>query len=145
MVVAYNNYHLDPSIMANLRVLIADDHELVRKGVRSLLESGNGYEVCFEATNGQEAFEKTCELKPDVVVLDLTMPIMSGFESARKIKQTCPAIPVLILSMHKNKHFMEEAKGIGVSGYVLKSEAASALLTAIDAAVQGKAFFPAEE
>jgi len=142
---AYHFLCLALLTMANLRILIADDHEFVRKGVRSLLESRKGVEVCFEATNGYEAIEKARELKPDVVILDITMPTLSGFEVSRRIKQFQPEIPILILSMHKSKHFMEEAKGIGVSGYVLKSEAAMTLLTAIDAAVQGKTYFPAEE
>jgi DNA-binding NarL/FixJ family response regulator len=124
-----------------LRVLIADDHEAVRKGVCSILGSRKDLEVCGEAENGRDAIEKARELKPDVVILDITMPVLSGFEAAREIRKTM-SVPILILSMHESKQLIEEAKKIGVQGYVTKTEAASRLLLAVDALLRKQDFFP---
>lgn len=131
-------------LMVAVRILIADDHEFVRRGVRALLESRDGFEVCFEAANGQEAVEKARELKPDLIILDITMPILSGFDAARKIKEFSPETPIVILSMHRDKEYVEEAQKIGIQGYVRKSQAALTLVTAVDAVLQDQTFFPAE-
>jgi DNA-binding NarL/FixJ family response regulator len=124
-----------------LRVLIADDHEAVRKGVCSILGSRKDLEVCGEAENGRDAIEKVRELKPDVVILDITMPVLSGFEAAREIRKTM-SVPILILSMHESNQLIEEARKIGVQGYVTKTEAASTLLLAVDALLHKQDFFP---
>lgn len=126
---------------ALLRVLIADDHEAVRKGVCSILGSRKDLEVCGEAENGRDAIEKACELKPDVIILDITMPVLSGFEAAREIRKTM-SVPILILSMHESTQLIEEAKRIGVQGYVTKTEVASTLLRALDALLRKQDFFP---
>lgn len=131
-------------LMVAVRILIADDHEFVRRGVRALLASRDGFEVCFEAANGQEAVEKARELKPDLIILDITMPILSGFDAARKIKEFSPETPIVILSMHRDKEYMKEAQKIGIQGYVRKSQAALTLVTAVDAVLQDQTFFPAE-
>jgi DNA-binding NarL/FixJ family response regulator len=122
-----------------LRVLIADDHEAVRKGVCSILGSRKDLEVCGEAENGRDAIEKVRELKPDVVILDITMPVLSGFEAAREIRKTM-SVPILILPCTRNQ-LIEEAR-IGVQGYVTKTEAASTLLLAVDALLRKQDFFP---
>jgi DNA-binding NarL/FixJ family response regulator len=124
-----------------LRVLIADDHEAVRKGVCSILGSRKDLEVCGEAEDGRDAIEKARELKPDVVILDITMPVLSGFEAAREIRKTM-SVPILILSMHESNQLIEEARKIGVQGYVTKTEAASTLLLAVDALLRKQDFFP---
>ena len=124
-----------------MRVLIADDHEAVRKGVCSILGSRKDLEVCGEAEDGRDAIEKARELKPDVVILDITMPVLSGFEAAREIRKTM-SVPILILSMHESIQLIEEARKIGVQGYVTKTEAASRLLLAVDALLRKQDFFP---
>jgi DNA-binding NarL/FixJ family response regulator len=115
-----------------MRVLVVDDHETVRRGVRSILETRKDVEICGEASNGQEAVEKTSELKPDLIVLDVTMPVLDGFSE----------VPILILSMHEGKSIVRAAQQAGVQGFVTKSEAGSVLLKAVDAVLQGRTFFP---
>src|SRR5579863_7108312 len=122
--------------MVAVRILIADDHEFVRKGVRALLESREGFEVCCEVANGQQAIDKTRELKPDLVILDITMPILSGFDAARRIREFFPKTPIVILSMHREKEYIEEAQKIGIQGYVRKSQAALMLVNAVDTVLQ---------
>ena len=126
-----------------MRILIVDDHETVRKGVRTILESRKDVEVCGEASNGQEAVEKTFQLKPDLIILDVTMPVFGGFEAARRIKATLPKIPILMLSMHEGDFVIQESQLVGVQGYISKSQAATALLEAVDAVLRGDTFFPA--
>ena len=93
-----------------MRILIADDHEAVRKGVCAILSSRADVEVCGEAENGRETVEKANALKPDLIILDITMPVLSGFEAAREIRKTLPYVPILILSMHESSLLIGEAK-----------------------------------
>jgi DNA-binding NarL/FixJ family response regulator len=125
-----------------MRVLVVDDHETVRRGVCSILEARKDVEICGEASNGQEAVEKTSELNPDLIVLDVTMPVLDGLSAARQIRTILPEVPILILSMHEGKSIVREAQQAGVQGYVTKSEAANVLLKAVDAVLQGQTFFP---
>jgi DNA-binding NarL/FixJ family response regulator len=125
-----------------LRILIADDHEAVRKGVCAILSSREDVEICDEAENGKEAIEKAQSLKPDLIVLDITMPVLSGFEAAREIRKILPHVPILILSMHESNQLIEEAKKIGVQGYVTKTQVGSTLLQAVDALLRKDNFFP---
>jgi DNA-binding NarL/FixJ family response regulator len=125
-----------------LRILIADDHEAVRKGVCAILSSRLDIEVCGEAVNGKEAVEKAKELRPDLIILDVTMPILNGFDVAREIRKSLPGIPLLMLSMHQSAQLVEEAKRIGVKGYVTKTQAAETLLKAVDAVCSDETFFP---
>ena len=81
-------------------MLVADDHEVMRMGIRNLIQFRSGWSVCAEASNGQEAVEKTLQFHPDVVVMDLTMPVMNGLEAAREIVRTQPEIPVILFSLH---------------------------------------------
>jgi DNA-binding NarL/FixJ family response regulator len=100
--------------------------------------------VCAEASNGIEAVEKARELKPDLVVLDITMPKLNGLDAARQIRTFAPDLPILILSVHNNRQVVEEAKKIGVRGYVIKGDAVQKLLLAVDTVLQNQTFFPTD-
>jgi DNA-binding NarL/FixJ family response regulator len=123
------------------RILIADDHEIMRRGVRSVLESRRDVDVC-EAENGVEAVQKTKEMKPDLVILDVSMPLLDGFSAARQIKEMSPLTPILIFSLHRTEAFLEVAQKIGVSGYISKSEHIPSLLKAVEAALHNQTYFP---
>jgi two-component system, NarL family, nitrate/nitrite response regulator NarL len=124
-----------------LRILIVDDHELVRRGIAALLLSRNGVELCGEASNGEEALQKAAELRPDLIILDVTMPVLNGLEAARRIREFLPSVPILMLSMHDGQQIMEEVKLAGAQGFLSKNEVAGVLLQAIDTLVQGGNFF----
>jgi DNA-binding NarL/FixJ family response regulator len=126
----------------SLRVLIADDHEAVRKGVCVILGTRGDIEVCGEASNGREAIDKAKELQPNLIILDITMPVLSGIDAAEVIRTALPHVPILFLSMHQSRQIVAEAKRIGVQGYVRKSEAATTLLNAVDAVLRNEPFFP---
>ena len=125
-----------------LRILIVDDHEAVRAGVRAILQSREGLEVCGEAANGREAVAKAQKLLPDLVILDITMPVLDGFSAAREIHKLLPNVAILLLSMHESPNLMNIAKSSGASGYVSKSEGAAMLLRAVDSVAHSKPFFP---
>jgi DNA-binding NarL/FixJ family response regulator len=124
-----------------LKILIVDDHEALRAGVRSVLES-RGIEVCGEATNGQEALTKAVQLRPDLIILDITMPILDGFTAAREITKRLPGVGILLLSMHESASMVNVAKSSGARGYVAKSEGIARLIKAVDAIAHNKTFFP---
>ena len=117
------------------RILVADDHELIRTGTRFLLESRCKAQVC-EAANGREAVEKTREWKPDLVILDVSMPLLDGFTAAREIRKLAPETPILIVSFSRTEAFLDVARRIGVSGYLMKSEGSEVLLAAVAAALE---------
>ena len=127
--------------MNPIRVLIADNHPIVRRGIRAWLTEHPDMEVCGEAENGKEAVQKANALKPDLIILDLTIPMLSGFEAAREIRKTLPDVPILILSMHESELLIEQAKKIGVQGYVIKREVAKTLLLAVDALLRNQTFY----
>ena len=127
--------------MPELRILIADDHELIRRGVRTLLEAEPGWKVVAEASDGQEAFEKAKETKPEIVVLDIGMPRLSGLEAARRLKRIFPQIKVLMLTMHDSERLAWEVLNVGALGYVTKSDTARDLVIAIEALRRDKTFF----
>jgi DNA-binding NarL/FixJ family response regulator len=124
------------------RILIADDHEIVREGIRMLISrSRPEWEICGEAANGSEAMEAIKSLKPDVVVLDITMPGMSGLEVSSQVTKLDLASRVLIFTMHESEMLPGEVRRTGAQGYVLKSQAARDLIRAIDALLEGGTFF----
>jgi two-component system nitrate/nitrite response regulator NarL len=123
--------------------LIVDDHEAVRKGVRAILRSSPDLEVCGEAINGEDAVAKAQELKPDLIILDITMPVLDGFGAAKKIRNCMSDVPILFYSMNDGKALMESAKAIGANGFVTKSEPAVVLLKAVGALSKKQTFFPA--
>jgi DNA-binding NarL/FixJ family response regulator len=114
------------------RVLIADDHVVVRRGVRAMLESQPGIEVCSEASNGVEALHYIRKEKPDLLVLDLTMPEMNGLEVVRSVREESPSTDILVLTMHFSEELARECLGCGALAYVLKSDADAELLAAVD-------------
>ena len=124
----------------SIRILIADDHGIVRGGLRLLLDRQPDMEVVAEATDGVEAFESALACKPDVCVLDVSMPRMTGIQAARQIKAHLPDTSVLILSMHDDERYLFDALKAGASGYVLKREVDHALLDAVRAVARGEAF-----
>lgn len=127
--------------MSAVRILVADDHEVVRQGVRTLLEAQPGWEVCGEAADGREAVEMTKRLKPDVVILDITMPNLNGLEATRQILKADPKARVLILSMHESDQVVREVLDAGARGYVLKSDAGRNLVAAVEALRLHNTFF----
>lgn len=127
--------------MKSLRILVADDHEMVRQGQRALLESQPGWQVCGEAVTGREAVAKARQLQPDVVVLDITMPELNGLEATRQIRAAVPSAEVLILTMHESEQLVREVLAAGARGYLLKSDAGTALLAAVRALAGHKTFF----
>ncbi len=126
--------------MANLRVLVADDHDVVRKGVRTLLEEQPGWEVAAEAADGREAVEKAKLVQPDVTILDLSMPELNGLEAAREILKTVQT-KVLILTMYDSDPLIRQTLEAGARGYLLKSDAGRDLVSAVDALRRDKTFF----
>jgi DNA-binding NarL/FixJ family response regulator len=128
-----------------VRILIVDDHEAVRKGVRAILRSQPNLEVCGEAINGKEAIAKAEELKPDLIILDITMPVLDGFGAAKEIRSRSADVPILFYSMNEGRALMESAKAIGANGFVTKSAPGSLLLKAVEALSKKEMFFPALE
>ncbi len=127
--------------MKPLRVLIADDHAVVRRGVRALLESNPRWKICGEVVNGKDAIAKTKQLKPDVIILDISLPDVNGLEATREIVKISPETKVLIFTMHGSEHVVREVLNAGARGYVLKSDADRDLVAALDALSQDQAFF----
>lgn len=127
--------------MKQIRILLADDHTIMRNGLRLLLERQPGFQVIGEAADGRETVEMTETLRPDVVVLDIAMPNLNGIEAARQIAAKLPGIAVVILSMHSDESYVLRALKAGARAYLLKDSAESDLISAIKAVTEGKAFF----
>ncbi len=123
-----------------IRVLIADDHTIVRSGVRLLLEAETDIEVVGEAVDGQEALRLVESLQPDVVLMDITMPVMDGLEATRRIKAKWPQIQVLVLTMHRSDEYFFEMLKAGASGYILKGAETSDLIHAVRVVGRGEVF-----
>lgn len=126
--------------MKKIRILIADDHSMVRQGVRAVIERQPKWELCGEAENGQMALRLAQRLVPDVAVLDVTMPKLNGLDAARLLRDTTPKTKVLILTMHNSEILAQEVLQAGAHGYLLKSDAAELLPQAIETVVAGKIF-----
>jgi DNA-binding NarL/FixJ family response regulator len=116
-----------------IRILLADDHDVVRRGLRQLLEAREDWCVCGEATNGRDAVALAIELLPDVAVLDVAMPELNGIEATRRMRKDLPNTEVLVYSMHDAEHLVHDALAAGARGYVLKSDAAEHLVAAVEA------------
>jgi DNA-binding NarL/FixJ family response regulator len=127
--------------MRNLRILIADDHDLMRRGLKALLESHPGWTVCAEAHTGREAVTKAEELKPDIVILDITMPELNGVEAARRILKGSPNTEILVLSVHYSDQLIRDILDAGVRGYIVKSDSDRDLVVAVEALANHKPFF----
>ena len=127
--------------MRKTRILIVDDHAVVRAGVAALLKGQPEWEVCGEASNGREAVAAAAQLKPDVVVMDITMPEMNGLDATSKILKENPHVEVLIFSMHESEQMVRDVLNSGARGYMLKTDAGPDLLAALEALRQHKRFF----
>jgi len=122
------------------RILVADDHTVVRAGLRTLLESRPGWQVCGEASNGREAVEQAARLRPDIVVMDIGMPLLNGVEATRQIRRVSPETEVLVLTMHESDEMVAKVQEAGALGYILKDVADSTLLSAVEMLRRHKPF-----
>lgn len=124
--------------MRKIRVLLADDHTILRDGIRALLEDQQDIEVIGEAEDGQTAVKMATQLDPDIVIMDIAMPLLNGLEATRHIRRDSPQVKVLILTMHENEEYIRQVLAAGAFGYVLKDAAARDLLGAIRAVYNGE-------
>jgi DNA-binding NarL/FixJ family response regulator len=129
--------------VSRLRILVADDHALMRRGIKAMLQSHEGWEVCIEAHTGREAVARAEKQKPDVAILDIRMPDLNGLEAAKRIRKVSPKTEVLILSMHYSNQLIRDILEAGVRGYVLKSDSDRDLITAVECLANHKPFFTA--
>jgi two-component system, NarL family, nitrate/nitrite response regulator NarL len=125
------------------RILIVDDHEVMRLGLRNLLESRPQWDICAEACNGREAVEKALQYEPDVIIMDITMPVMNGLEAVTLISRERPDIPVILFSLHLSKEWSGPFEG-AVRGAVCKGDAARDLVNAVEKVLSGGTFFPTQ-
>ena len=123
------------------RILIADDHEVVRSGLRAIVETHPNWIVSAEATNGEQAVALTLETRPDILIVDYSMPIMNGLEVSRRLKALHLRAEVLILTMHESEELLTEAILAGVRGFLFKSDARKHLISAIEALIDGRPYF----
>jgi DNA-binding NarL/FixJ family response regulator len=122
-----------------IRIMLADDHTILRDGIRALIEDEPDMVVIGEAEDGRTTVKLACELEPDVVIMDIAMPLLNGLEATRQIKRTCPKVQILVLSMHDNEEYIRQVLAAGAMGYILKDAAACELLSAIRAVHRGEA------
>ena len=127
--------------MSALRVFIADDHDVVRKGLKMLIEEHAGWQVCGEARSGREAVEQCGRLNPDVIVIDVSMPDLNGLDATRQIRKACPKTEVLVISHHDSDEMAAEVMDAGARGYVLKSDSDTDLVRSVEALSHHKPFF----
>jgi DNA-binding NarL/FixJ family response regulator len=126
-----------------VRILLADDHDMVRRGLRHLIEEQPNWEVCAEATTGRQAVALAKQHKPDVAVLDITMPELNGLEATRQIKKVLPSTEILIFTMHENEELVRDVLAAGARGYLLKIDAGQHIVAAVEALSRHKPFFTA--
>jgi DNA-binding NarL/FixJ family response regulator len=125
----------------NLKILVVDDHDIIRRGLKGLLAAKPGWEVCGEAKTGREAVTLAEQLKPEIVVMDISMPDLNGLEAARRISKSLPKTGILILTMHFSDQLVREVVEAGARGYILKSDADRDLVTAVDSIAHRRTFF----
>ena len=123
-----------------ITVFLADDHTIVRQGLAKLLEGEPNLRVVGEAENGREAVVKVEKLKPDIVLMDIAMPMLNGIEATRQIRKVCPQTKIIILSMHSHDRYISELFGLGASGYLLKSSTGTDIINAIHTALKGSTY-----
>jgi two-component system response regulator NreC len=128
-------------MMSRLQILLADDHTLVRQGLTKILEEQPDWTVVAQASDGREAVKQTLQLKPDVAILDIGMPLLNGIEATRQLTRRLPDLHVLILSMHAEEAYITQALEAGAQGYLLKDSADTELIRAVSAVAVGKSFF----
>src|SRR4029077_8011394 len=122
-----------------VRILLADDHALIRQGVRALLEK-HGYQIVAEASDGQETVRSVMEANPDVAIVDISMPVLNGVDTARELRKSCPRTKVILLTQHDEEQYVTESLRAGVKGYVLKNQAGSDLVHAIQDVCRGSVY-----
>ncbi|MGB7874165.1 MAG: response regulator transcription factor [Anaerolineales bacterium] len=126
--------------MDTIKLMLVDDHEVVRTGLRSFLETQPGFEVVAEANNGLQALEKARDVQPDIVLMDVTMPDMDGMEATQQLKKLYPDCQVLVLTVHADKQYFMKMLSVGASGYITKQAAADELIAAIQAVAAGHVY-----
>lgn len=124
-----------------LQILIADDHDVVRHGLRSLLETREGWQVCAEAINGRDAVDLAIQLMPDVAILDVSMPSLNGLDATKLIRKASPRTEILIFTMHESEQLIREVLAAGAKGYLLKSDAARSVIAAVEALAAHRPYF----
>ena len=130
--------------MVKMRILLADDHALIREGVKALIDAQPDMEVVGEACDGRVAWQKTIQLRPDVLLMDLTMPNLNGAQATERIKRDCPEVKIIALTAHENKGFLHQLLKAGVSGYMLKRAASEELIHAIRIVRAGNVYLDPE-
>jgi DNA-binding NarL/FixJ family response regulator len=124
-----------------MRILVADDHDLMRRGIRTIIESHKGWEICGEALTGYQAVAKAQELKPDVAILDISMPELNGIEAAKRIRKASEKTEILMLSMHYSDQIIRDVVDAGIRGYLVKSDSGRDLATALETLAAHKPFY----
>jgi CheY-like chemotaxis protein len=137
-----SNGDLQTDIGPRSRILIADDHEVLRRGIRTMLESEKNWEVCGEAINGQEVIEKAIALNPDLIILDINMPVLNGIAAVRRIVRDCPKTRVLVFSVHESDQTVHEILSSGAHGYLSKAKGGEELVEVAKLLLSGKTFYP---
>lgn len=130
-----------PKEPAPLRILLADDHDVVRHGLRALLEAHEGWQVCAEALNGRDAVNLAGQLLPDIAILDVSMPSLNGLDATRIIRKSSPKTEILIFTMHESEQLIREVLTAGAKGYLLKSDAARSVVAAVEALASHQPYF----
>jgi DNA-binding NarL/FixJ family response regulator len=127
--------------MGAVSLLVADDHEIVRRGIRALIREQSEWQIVAEAEDGRDAVTKAAEFRPDVAILDITMPLLNGLDAAKQIAKLSPRTKILILTVHESDQLIRQALDAGASGYIFKTDASFDLITAVKALLSAKAFF----
>jgi DNA-binding NarL/FixJ family response regulator len=136
-----NGALISPGTRVALRILVADDHDIIRRGLKQLLTAHHGWDVCAEAKTGREALTLAEQIKPDIVVMDISMPDLNGLEAARRIRKTLPRTEILILTLHFSDQLVREMVEAGARAYIMKSDADKDLVSAVEALANHRSFF----
>lgn len=126
--------------MSNIRLMLVDDHQVIRTGLKSFLQTQPGFEVVAEAGDGQEAITRALEIRPDIIIMDISMPVMDGLEATRRLKERWPQVIILSLTVHEDKYFFMKMLEAGASGYLTKQAASDELVQAIHTVASGNVY-----